>query len=73
MLCRRIIDAVGSLFFRIKKQIDHVCLVRFLKFSDHSDCCIVVGDRLILQHCAAYCDCVLVMRVAGSLGWGDTK
>ena len=30
------IDAVGSLFFLIRKKIDHVCLVRFLQFVDHS-------------------------------------
>ena len=37
------IDAVGSLFFRIKNKIDHVCSVRVLLLADHSGSSIVRG------------------------------
>ena len=43
------IDAVGSLFFRIKKKIDNVCSVRFLKLADHPGGSIVKGGRVIIR------------------------
>ena len=48
MLCCPIY-AVVSLFFRIKKQIDQECSVRFLKLADHSGGSIVLGEKVILQ------------------------
>ena len=67
------IDAAGSLFFRIKKRIYHRCSVRFLQLAALSGGSIVEGERVIARQCAAYRDCVLVMRVAGSLGGGNSK
>ena len=44
-----LIDAVGSLFFPIKKIIDHVCYVRFLQLADGSGGSIVEGGRVIVR------------------------
>ena len=73
LLCCPIIDAAGSLFFRIKKRIYHLCLVRFLQLADLSGANIVEGRRVSVRQCAVYWDCVLVMRAAGSLGGGSWK
>ena len=67
------IDAAGSLFFRIKKRIYHLCSVRLLQLAALSGGSTVEGGRVIARQCAAYCDCVLVIRVAGSLGGGSSK
>ena len=63
LLCCPIYVA-GSLFFRIKKIIYRLCLVRFLQLAALSGGSIVVGGRVIVRKCVAYLDCVLVMRVA---------
>ena len=60
-------------FFRIKKRIDHLCLVRFLQLAALSDGSILEGGRVIERQCAAYWDCVLLMRVAGSFGGLSSK
>ena len=44
--------------------------VRFLQLADHSGGSIVEGGRVIVRQYAAYRDCDLVMRVAGSLVGG---
>ena len=67
------IDAAGSLFFLIKKRIYHLYSVRFLQLAAISGGSIVEGGRVIAWQCAAYCGCVLVIRVAGSLGGGSSK
>ena len=57
----------------MKKKIDYVCSVRFLQLADHSGGSIVEGGRVIVRQCAACCDCVLGIRVAGSLGGRSSK
>ena len=48
------IDAAGSLFFRIKKRIYHLCSVRYLQLAALSGGSIVEGGRVIARQCAAY-------------------
>ena len=48
------IDAAGSLFFRRKKIIYHLCSVRFLQLAALSGGTIVEGSRVIVRQCAAY-------------------
>ena len=48
------IDAGGSVLFRIKKRIYHLCSVRFLQLAALSGGSIVEGGRVIVWQCAAY-------------------
>ena len=46
------IDAAGSLFFRIKKKIYHLCSVRFLQLAALSGGSIVEGGRVTVRQSA---------------------
>ena len=50
-----------------------MCSVRFLQLAALSGGSIVECGRVIVRQCAAYWDCLLVMRVAGSFGGGSLK
>ena len=44
-----LIDVVGSLLFRMKKKIDHVCSDRFLQLADNSGGSILEGGMVIVR------------------------